>query len=200
MEKIFKQTQQLNVLLRETSVDFSEPFPYQVILERAAKVINGHIFGINSKRNCLGYGYASDEFRENKILKNFFTYQKISEEISDEALKNFEISDSVKIESSLLQKIELLKSNFADHWVTIGPIEGNRLRLGSLFVLTAEPLSNEQIMLLDTLSTFIGNQASYIMLEELESQRRENSFASLIQSLSRPELETFKTIIEKIDL
>lgn len=40
---------------------------------------------------------------------------------------------------------------------------------------------------------------SYIMLSELETKRRNETFVSLVQSLSRSELEAFKSIIEKIE-
>jgi len=71
--------------------------------------------------------------------------------------------------------------------------------LGTLFLLTDSPLEEEEKILVDFLSTFIGNQMSYIMLAELEGQRRNETFVSLVQSLSRSELEAFKSIIEKID-
>lgn len=73
------------------------------------------------------------------------------------------------------------------------------MRLGTLFLLTDSPLEEEKRILVDFLSTFIGNQMSYIMLAELEGQRRNETFVSLVQSLSRSELEAFKSIIEKID-
>lgn len=73
------------------------------------------------------------------------------------------------------------------------------MRLGTLFLLTDSPLEEEKRILVDFLSTFIGNQMSYIMLAELEGQRRNETFVSLVQSLSRSELEAFKNIIEKID-
>ncbi|MGF2128011.1 hypothetical protein ACQUED_00015 [Lactococcus lactis] len=71
--------------------------------------------------------------------------------------------------------------------------------MGTLFLLTDSPLEEEKRILVDFLSTFIGNQMSYIMLAELEGQRRNETFVSLVQSLSRSELEAFKSIIEKID-
>ena len=73
------------------------------------------------------------------------------------------------------------------------------MRLVTLFLLTDSPLEEEKRILVDFLSTFIGNQMSYIMLAELEGQRRNETFVSLVQSLSRSELEAFKSIIEKID-
>jgi len=84
--------------------------------------------------------------------------------------------------------------------LTTIPIEGSDLRLGTLFVLSSKPLNEEQMILLDIFATFIGNQLSYMMLDALEEKRRNSTFLALIQTLSRPELESFKTIIEKIDL
>lgn len=142
MKEIYDKIQDINIILKRSFIDLGKPLAYQEVIEKSAKVLESSLFIIDTKRNCLGYGFTD----------------------SDNSY-----------------------------------IEGNHLRLGTLFLLTDSPLEEEKRILVDFLSTFIGNQMSYIMLAELEGQRRNETFVSLVQSLYRSELEAFKNIIEKID-
>ncbi len=200
MEKIIKKTKQLNAILRKTSVDFSEQLPYQKMFEQVAHIVSGELFMVDTKRSCLGYGYFSEDLTSNLTLKNFFTHQKLSEEVSEQILSQYQSQANVALQDSSLALVKELLSNFSEHLLTTIPIEGSDLRLGTLFVLSSKPLNEEQMILLDIFATFIGNQLSYMMLDALEEKRRNSTFQALIQTLSRPELESFKTIIEKIDL
>lgn len=204
LKEIYDKIQDINIILKRSFIDLGKPLAYQEVVEKSAKVLESSLFIIDTKRNCLGYGFTDSDnsynsYQDDISLQNFFIYQKISKDISSQLLNHYEMSASLPMAQSILEPLKEISSKFPNKFLSFLPIEGNHLRLGTLFLLTDSPLEEEKRILVDFLSTFIGNQMSYIMLAELEGQRRNETFVSLVQSLSRSELEAFKSIIEKID-
>ena len=180
LKEIYDKIQDINIILKRSFIDLGKPLAYQEVVEKSAKV-------------------SDNSYQDDINLQNFFIYQKISKDISSQLLNHYEMSASLPMAQSILEPVKEISSKFPNKFLSFLPIEGNHLRLGTLFLLTDSPLEEEKRILVDFLSTFIGNQMSYIMLAELEGQRRNETFVSLVQSLSRSELEAFKSIIEKID-
>ncbi|MGX7010866.1 GAF domain-containing protein [Lactococcus cremoris] len=199
MKEIYDKIKEINVTLKRSFIDLEKSLPYQDVAEKSAKILECTLFMIDTKRNFLGYGFSEKFYQSDMNLQNFFTYQKNSKELSTEILNQYEMSESEQMTHSILKSVKELSGKFANQYLTLIPIEGNHLRLGTVFLLTDAPLNQEEAILADFLSTFIGNQMSYIMLSELETKRRNETFVSLVQSLSRSELEAFKSIIEKIE-
>ena len=201
LKEIYDKIQDINIILKRSFIDLGKPLAYQEVVEKSAKVLESSLFIIDTKRNCLGYGFTDSDnsYQDDINLQNFFIYQKISKDISSQLLNHYEMSASLPMAQSILEPVKEISSKFPNKFLSFLPIEGNHLRLGTLFLLTDSPLEEEKRILVDFLSTFIGNQMSYIMLAELEGQRRNETFVSLVQSLSRSELEAFKSIIEKVD-
>jgi GTP-sensing pleiotropic transcriptional regulator CodY len=199
LKEIYDKIQDINIILKRSFIDLGKPLAYQEVVEKSAKVLECCLFIIDTKRNCLGYGYSDRTYQEDTSLQNFFKHQKMPEDISSQILNHYEMSESISMTHSILEPVKEISNKFSDKILTFVPIEGNHLRLGTIFVLTDTPLEEEERILVDFLSTVIGNQMSYIMLSELEGQRRKETFVSLVQSLSSSELEAFKSIIEKID-
>ncbi len=200
MDNIFEKTKQITSVLRNATIDFEKPFPYNPFIEQIAAIMGCNICLLNTKGTFLGYYYSDVNLSEEKRLKNFFTYQRFSEPILKEALMIYEVEPNQTFEQSILHPSLIMQKNFASTFVSASPIYANDLRLGTIFALSGATLTFEQLALLEVFSTIVGIQLASSMLERLEAERRDATITSLLQSLSRSELETFRTIIEKIEL
>ena len=198
MKEIYHKIKEINQLLRESSINFEEKFPYQELMRKSSEILTCSIFIVNTNQNFLGYAHSKKLYQEDATLQNFFQYQKFPEEIATKILNDYERIENVPITQSLLSSVKELSLKFSNDILSFFPIEKNHLSLGTLFILSDRPLSEEEVILVDLLATFIGNEMAYLIREDLEKERRNESFLSLIQSLSRSELEDFKNIIEKI--
>jgi len=200
VDKFFDKTKQMTTLLRTTPVDFSKEFPYQLLMDKLAEFLGCDLFIVDSKRNFLGYHYSHTDKQNSNALKTFFNYQKLPESVAAATLAFYEINHNKKIEDSILAPVKEIAEYYSESSITVAPVYGSSLRIGTIFILSNNPLEVEQLILVEFLASIIGTQLSYLMLEELENKRRDNTLATLVGSLSRTELESFKAIIEKIEL
>ncbi|KEY63187.1 transcriptional regulator [Lactococcus cremoris] len=160
MKEIYDKIKEINVTLKRSFIDLEKSLPYQDVAEKSAKILECTLFMIDTKRNFLGYGFSEKFYQSDMNLQNFFTYQKISKELSTEILNQYEMSESEQMTHSILKSVKELSGKFANQYLTLIPIEANHLRLGTVFLLTDAPLNQEEAILADFLLTFIGNQMS----------------------------------------
>ena len=144
MKEIYDKIKEINVTLKRSFIDLEKSLPYQDVAEKSAKILECTLFMIDTKRNFLGYGFSEKFYQSDMNLQNFFTYQKISKELSTEILNQYEMSESEQMTHSILKSVKELSGKFANQYLTLIPIEGNHLRLGTVFLLTDAPLNQEE--------------------------------------------------------
>lgn len=59
------------------------------------------------------------------------------------------MSASLQMAQSILEPVKEISSKFPNKFLSFLPIEGNHLRLGTLFLLTDSPLEEEKRILVD---------------------------------------------------
>ena len=80
LKEIYDKIQDINIILKRSFIDLGKPLAYQEAVEKSAKVLESSLFIIDTKRNCLGYGFTDSDnsYQDDISLQNFFIYQKIS--------------------------------------------------------------------------------------------------------------------------
>ena len=101
MKEIYDKIKEINVTLKRSFIDLEKSLPYQDVAEKSAKILECTLFMIDTKRNFLGYGFSEKFYQSDMNLQNFFTYQKISKELSTEILNQYEMSESEQMTHSI---------------------------------------------------------------------------------------------------
>lgn len=104
LKEIYDKIQDINIILKRSFIDLGKPLAYQEVVEKSAKVLESSLFIIDTKRNCLGYGFTDSDnsYQDDINLQNFFIYQKISKDISSQLLNHYEMSASLPMAQSIL--------------------------------------------------------------------------------------------------
>ena len=94
MKEIYDKIQDINIILKRSFIDLGKPLAYQEVVEKSAKVLESSLFIIDTKRNCLGYGFTDSDnsYQDDINLQNFFIYQKISkakDSVTKKAFQNW---------------------------------------------------------------------------------------------------------------
>lgn len=108
LKEIYDKIQDINIILKRSFIDLGKPLAYQEVVEKSAKVLESSLFIIDTKRNCLGYGFTDSDnsYQDDISLQNFFIYQKISKDISSQLLNHYEMSASLPMAQSILEPVK----------------------------------------------------------------------------------------------
>lgn len=79
LKEIYDKIQDINIILKRSFIDLGKPLAYQEVVEKSAKVLESSLFIIDTKRNCLGYGFTDSDnsYQDDINLQNFLSIKNI---------------------------------------------------------------------------------------------------------------------------
>ena len=135
MKEIYDKIQDINIILKRSFIDLGKPLAYQEVVEKSAKVLESSLFIIDTKRNCLGYGFTDSDnsYQDDINLQNVFIYQKISKDISSQLLNHYEMSASLPMAQSILEPVKEISSKFPNKFLSFLPYRRKSFEIGNPF-------------------------------------------------------------------
>ncbi|SCZ76879.1 GTP-sensing pleiotropic transcriptional regulator CodY [Acidaminobacter hydrogenoformans] len=193
--KLLEKARRLNKILQQSG---NAPVSFPDISMMLKEVLDANVYIISKRGKVLGYGLVIAEDSP-LVFEKGTNVQMFPEEINAELLK---IDQTMfNIPQDVVMKIFKGDISSYSKFITIVPIIGNGLRLGTLVVARRDTTySEEDIVLAEYASTVVGMEVIRAKTEEYEEESRKKAVVQMaIGTLSYSELEAVEHIFHELD-
>lgn len=192
---LLEKARRLNRILQQSG---NAPVSFPDISMMLKDILDANVYVVSKKGKVLGHGLADSEDSA-LIFEKSTNTQLFPEEFNQELLK----IDHTRINITHEALLEIFKGDVSSYskMVTIVPIIGNDLRLGTLVIARRDSdFSEEDIVLAEYASTVVGLEIMRAKTDEYEEEARKKAVVQMaIGTLSYSELEAVDHIFHELD-
>jgi transcriptional pleiotropic repressor len=193
--KLLEKARRLTRILQQSG---NAPVSFPDISMMLKDVLDANVYVISKRGKILGFGLTDSEDSA-LIFEKGTNVQMFPDEYNEELLK----IDQTIFNLSQDELMKIFKGDvsvYTKH-VTIVPIIGNALRLGTLVIARRDhSYSEEDIVLAEYASTVVGMEIIRAKTDEYEEEARKKSVVQMaIGTLSYSELEAIEHIFNELD-
>ena len=192
---LLEKARKLNSILQQTG---SMPVSFEDLCKILMEVLDSNVYVVSKKSKVLGLGLFDHE--DSSLVMEEGTNEKMFPENYNQSLLKIDETKYNITEDDLL---EIFKNDIDSYskFVTIVPINGNGIRLGTLVIARREGLFNEEdIVLAEYAATVVAMEIIRAKSEEYEEESRKKAVVQMaIGTLSFSELEAIEHIFNELD-
>lgn len=192
---LLEKARRLNRILQQSG---NAPVSFPDICIMLKDILVANVYVVSKKGKVLGFGLADTEDSP-LIFEKASNSQLFPEEYNEELLK----IDQTRFNITRDALLEIFKGDVGSFskLVTIVPIIGNGLRLGTLVIARHDTVfTEEDIVLAEYASTVVGMEIIRAKTEEYEEEARKKAIVQMaVGTLSYSELEAIEHIFNELD-
>ncbi len=192
---LLEKARKLNAILQQTG---NLPVSFEELCKILMEVLDSNVYVVSKKSKVLGFGLFDHE--DSSLISTSESNDKMFPENYNESLLKIDETKYNITEDVLLS---IFKNDIDSYskFVTIVPINGNGIRLGTLVIARREGLFDEEdIVLAEYAATVVAMEIIRAKSEEYEEEARKKAVVQMaIGTLSFSELEAIEHIFNELD-
>lgn len=192
---LLEKTRKLNAILQQTG---NMPVSFADLCRMLMEVLDSNVYVVSKKSKVLGLGLFDHE--DSPLVEEETTGNQLFPESYNDSLLRITETKLNITEDGLL---EIFKNDIDSYskFVTIVPINGNGLRLGTLVIARREKMYNEEdLILAEYAATVVAMEIIRAKSDEYEEESRKKAVVQMaIGTLSYSELEAIEHIFNELD-